>query len=87
MTETIKKGIIKKKTDANNTVILYPKTTADQVEYQSKTFTLANLSSLPSQSDYFFAELIPDDLDKAYSATIDILVENDGIIVADNRAM
>lgn len=32
MAETIKKGVIKKKTDASNTVVLYPKTTIDQVE-------------------------------------------------------
>lgn len=40
MAETIKKGVIKKKTDANNTVILYPKTTADQVEGLSLTTTV-----------------------------------------------
>lgn len=37
MPETIKKGTIKKKTDANNTVILYPKTTIDQVENLENT--------------------------------------------------
>lgn len=37
MPETIKKGVIKKKTDANNTVILYPKTTIDQVENLNNT--------------------------------------------------
>ena len=39
MAETIKKGVIKKRTDSSNTVILYPKTTIDQIEYESKTYT------------------------------------------------
>lgn len=87
MAETIKKGVIKKKTDDNNSVILYPKTTSDQIEYESKTFTLSNISSLSASYDYFLAELVPDDLQKAYSATFDILVENEGIIVSSTQTM
>ena len=43
MAETIKKGTLKKKTNSNNTVILYPKTTIDQVE--NLTATLGNKSN------------------------------------------
>lgn len=55
VTETIKKGVIKKKTNANNVVILYPKTTIDQVENLQSTLNnksnkieIVDLTSLSS---------------------------------------
>ena len=36
-TETVKKGVIKRVEDENNTFILYPKTTIDQVDNLEST--------------------------------------------------
>ena len=88
MAETIKKGVIKKKTDENNSVILYPKTTSDMIEYESKTYTgLIGTVNEFRNATFYFLNVKPASWNKEWRIRYRIEASLDSGLTPSNYAL